>query len=182
MKIKQGIGIAALLSILVGCSQNQVAYEITRQYYDAQGNESSRIIEKYNEDNQILESTSGEAVTLYEYEDDLLVSMINGKNKTVYDYDDNKNLVLAESYQDDELVGSIVYEYDHNQNCIYQYSTSVLGVDDVEIKMVYDNRNHMIEKYQYGLEQDSEIYTIYIYDDKGKCIQEMMKRSQKCRS
>ena len=92
----------------------------------------------------------------------------------VYDYDDNKNLVLAESYQDDELVGSIVYEYDHNQNCIYQYSTSVLGVDDVEIKMVYDNRNHMIEKYQYGLEQDSEIYTIYIYDDKGKCIQEMI--------
>lgn len=131
----------------------------------------------YNSKNQIIERQYGDFTEYFKYQNELLKEKYCSyeKNsewnpKTIYFYNNNKEIIKADNYFNDNLVGSIDFEYDEKGNTILRSEYNREGDDNLlitEYKYKYDdykNPTRLINLYPIDLIQKNNVIYSYYYN------------------
>ena len=91
-----------------------------------------------------------------------------------YKYDKNGNVIDYTSSRTGDLVSSQIYEYDANNNCIKEEVLNNAEVFQIEL-FEYDEKGNELSRCVKNPYGTKEYYTYYKYDNKGRCLEELIK-------
>lgn len=160
-----------VLSLLCLTSCTSKNYAVTQILYDENDKELSKIVETYNEKDQLLQTKTETEEINYEYKNDLLVQVDNGRTISEYIYNDQNQLIKNVMKKNDVIVEEATVTY----NEFGEYDTLVVNKDNeiLESHYTYDNQNRLIAI------ENSESSQYFEYDDNGNEIQWTVYEDQK---